>query len=683
MSLFRYIFIIILIFFVSLTYAKDGIAQSIIPKYKTIMFLYKKSEYNQAAKKLEILAKEILKRGKGKKELKDAAFAYILATIAYEKDNNSKAYDTWAEGIKLYLAGKSRWEDEKKSLKKRLDKIISEINLAKLSGRTISLKKDDIFIVELDNTFKFSTYNGPKPGLKEKKKPSLITVSRDYYPRPLAVIREEEKVIAKKTKWEEGITKKEEATSSLENYTPLSRGFPVLQEKKEEPSYAKQGDIQPPIYSRSIIIYKPTTSTSIYPFKKMIKVQPKKRGKIIEETITPSTIFVTPPPSSLFTLNDSEMEIAKIAWQYFEANYQINTGLINSVHRYRYATLWDMASSLAGFIAAEKLGVIDSVAFYKKTKKFLETLKLMPLYNDELPNREYATNTGKMVDIKNRPSNKGSGWSAIDISRMLIWLRITKSWYPDFKKLIDEVIERWKFYRLVKDKELNGTFFNGIIEIIRQEGRFGYEQYAATGCLLWDLDVRAALDYDNISFTNIFGISIPYDKRSNAFLTSEPFFLSKIELNGIDEKYHDYINRIYKVQKKRWEIKDILTAVSEDSMDRPPWFTYNNIFLNNKSWVCVSHNGKPYPQLKNMSTKAAFAWWAIFEDEYSKKLKKRVEKLFHPTYGYYAGIYENGKINKSLNVNTNSIILESLLYIKRGKRSFLERPVLDKFKRGR
>jgi hypothetical protein len=39
--------------------------------------------------------------------------------------------------------------------------------------------------------------------------------------------------------------------------------------------------------------------------------------------------------------------------------------------------------------------------------------------------------------------------------------------------------------------------------------------------------------------------------------------------------------------------------------------------------------------------------------------------------GFYAGIFEDGKVNKSRNINTNAVILEVMLYLKMGKKPFI------------
>lgn len=370
-------------------------------------------------------------------------------------------------------------------------------------------------------------------------------------------------------------------------------------------------------------------------------------------------------------LATADLDIARAAWHYFGANRQSETGLFNAVHNYPFTTMWDMASAVAGLVAAEQLGIIDGAQFTQDIKRLLDTLVTLALYNQELPNREYNAQTGKMVDLKNAPSQKGSGWSAIDIGRLLIWLRIVSAWYPELTDQVRQVVERWKFDRLAYNQEMYGVLFNGRSESVRQEGRLGYEQYAAAGFALWGIHLPKALAYGHIAYADILGTTLPYDSRNLAFLTSEPFFLATLEMGSIDETFDQLVRDIYHVQKRRWETFGIWTAVSEDTIAREPWFVYNTIYMDGQAWQCVSHNGRPYPTYKSLSAKAAFAWSALYPDAYAQQLRQQVQALVHPHYGYYAGLFETGETNQSLNINTNAVILEAMLYNKRGQRPFL------------
>ena len=54
-----------------------------------------------------------------------------------------------------------------------------------------------------------------------------------------------------------------------------------------------------------------------------------------------------------------DLELARIAWKYFENNYQPVTGFVNAANKYPSTTMWDLASSLAATIAAHQLELID------------------------------------------------------------------------------------------------------------------------------------------------------------------------------------------------------------------------------------------------------------------------------------------------------------------------------------
>ena len=51
-------------------------------------------------------------------------------------------------------------------------------------------------------------------------------------------------------------------------------------------------------------------------------------------------------------LSEEETRYAKIAWKYFENNYQPETGFVNSVDMYPSATFWDLTSYLMGMLSA-------------------------------------------------------------------------------------------------------------------------------------------------------------------------------------------------------------------------------------------------------------------------------------------------------------------------------------------
>jgi Protein of unknown function (DUF3131) len=180
----------------------------------------------------------------------------------------------------------------------------------------------------------------------------------------------------------------------------------------------------------------------------------------------------------------SEAEVALTAWRYFEGNYQPVTGWFDSVHGYPFTTMWDLSSSIAAVACAEKLGVISPERGHELLGSLLRTLSKIPLYNDEPPNREYGTNRAEISGPR-VSDGKATGWSAIDLGRLLIWLRIVSVWHPEYEGLARNIVQHWKFGRLAQGGEMFGVYASDPREYRRQEGRLGYEQYSAAGFELW------------------------------------------------------------------------------------------------------------------------------------------------------------------------------------------------------
>jgi len=138
--------------------------------------------------------------------------------------------------------------------------------------------------------------------------------------------------------------------------------------------------------------------------------------------------------------------------------------------------------------------------------------------------------------------------------------------------------------------------------------------------------------------------------------------------NGFDDENQSLIENIYKVQKRRWQETGIVTAISEDNINRKPYFIYNTIFSDGKTWVAKTSKGEILQQHKTISNKAAIALAILYpEDEYSDVLLDKIKSAYHPEKGWYSGIYENGEgYNSTTTANTNGVILSALLYKKYG-----------------
>ena len=276
-----------------------------------------------------------------------------------------------------------------------------------------------------------------------------------------------------------------------------------------------------------------------------------------------------------------------------------------------------------------------------------------------------------MIDYNNPSVEQHLGWSALDIARILLPLHYITWSFPEYAPLIQKVIGRWDLNALSINGQLTGT--SSIKNKIHttQEGRLGYEQYAAKSLMLYGLDTIKSSEYNtNLKFKKIEGVYIPTDIRSpkthNAqnYILSEPFILDGLEF-GWDTYSKNLAYRVYQAQVARFKNKGIYTAVTEDNIDKEPYFVYNAVYINGKAWQTISDTGVNVPDAKTVSAKAAIGWYVLYNDEYTAQLVQHVTKANTSDKGWFAGIYEkDNKINAILTANTNGIILEAL-YFKR------------------
>ncbi len=381
-------------------------------------------------------------------------------------------------------------------------------------------------------------------------------------------------------------------------------------------------------------------------------------------------------------LTAREFEMAKTAWSYFETFYQPETGLVNAVGNFPSTTLWDTASYISAMVAAYELCVIDKRELDDRATRILNTLRNLPLYRGEAPNKVYHAATGEMVNYANQPGE--IGMSANDIGRLLVWLRILKERHPHLANSVDNVPMRWNFCNLInEDGRMFGSFTqgNGDTRYV-QEGRLGYEEYAAKGFALWGFDVARAMSPEPLEYAYIYDVRVPYDGRdprvfkSQNYVLTEGYILDGLEL-GWDLPTDDtndnmvasngwraeFANRIYLVQQRRFERTGIITARSEHQVEGSPYFVYDSIFADGYAWNTLDPTGAYQPDRAAVSAKAAVGLWALWDTPYTDLLFETVADLSVPDRGFYEGLYENGNGFIPLQTaNNNGVILAALLY---------------------
>lgn len=391
----------------------------------------------------------------------------------------------------------------------------------------------------------------------------------------------------------------------------------------------------------------------------------------LKEIAATETPYVAP---GVGELTPEEMAIARQAWRYFQQNWNNETGLVNSADGFVSVTMWDQAAAIAALVSAKELGIVPAAEFKTKMSQTLKTLATLPLYKGELPNKVYNSKTLVPVNYGQLDKREEIGWSAIDLGRLALWLKIVGTRYPEFKNQTEAVWKHWKVQRLTNKGQMYGTSVINGKEQYNQEGRLGYENYAAYGLKLWGLEVEKALDFESkVAFVNLYDQGIPYDKRdyktsgANNYVLSEPYILDGIE-TGFESLPKAYGDRILAAQEARYQATNQLTAVTEDNLDRAPYFVYSTLFVNGEPWATITDTGQKHNNLRFLSAKAAIGWHVLYNTDYTSKLFNFVQTNLKSDKGWYNGFYESlRQPNKALTANNNGVILESLLYKQVGK----------------
>lgn len=381
--------------------------------------------------------------------------------------------------------------------------------------------------------------------------------------------------------------------------------------------------------------------------------------------ITPSTDIPEPPHAPL---NADELHAAETAWAYFAQNIRPETGLADTVAGFPATTMWDTGSFLLAAIAAERLGILPQSEFDDIIARALDTLATLPLYAGLLPNKSYDTTTLAMTDYANVPTETGIGWSALDIARILVPFHLLTRHYPQHASGVDAVLDAWRIEAAVKDGVLVGAqpAENNDYDLL-QEGRVGYERYAAKAFALFGHDVYAALRLDDtLDWAEVSGVEVPTDRRGEDFgghvyTVSDPYILDGLEF-GFDTLTRELAWRVYRAQENRFNETGTLTAVTEDHIDRKPYFIYSTVLGNGEPWAVLTDRGEDAAGFRILSTKAAIGWHALYQTPYTDQLVAAIAEQASPD-GWATGPFEEiDTPNTARAANTNGVILSAMHY---------------------
>lgn len=360
------------------------------------------------------------------------------------------------------------------------------------------------------------------------------------------------------------------------------------------------------------------------------------------------------------------------AWKYISTHYVPSTGLVHAQPDWAFPTLWDIGGSIGAQFAARELGYISNAEFVQRTKRTLATLKKANLYDGIAYGRNYDARTGALVDENGKPTTRGKGYSALDLGRLLVWLRIVANADASLAADAQAVASRINQKRVIQDGYLRGEEIMqpGKPAMKYQEGRLSYEQYAAEGFALWGMRAEKALRFDlHRQAATVMGIPVSADDRGLDRLTSEPFILHGMEL-GMQPEMQELAIETLGAQAQRFVKTGTVTIASEDAIKQPPhYFYYYCVLCSGKEFVINVHSpGVTLQEPRWVSTKAAFAWHALMPSKYTWTALDYVQPALDPANGWATGVFEKtGKSTETFTLNTAAVILEAAAYRKRGR----------------
>lgn len=366
---------------------------------------------------------------------------------------------------------------------------------------------------------------------------------------------------------------------------------------------------------------------------------------------------------------------AALAWRQFEQLYTPRTGLARATRGYDKLTPWDIGSVLAGLHSARVLGLLSEEQYRARMTRTLRTLEAAPLFRGVF-HKLYHAPTARLVGKGGRPSSQGYAYSATDLGRLLIWLRIVAESDTALAARARRVAHRVDLGRVVEAGYLHGEELSprrrsGVRRF--QEGRIGYEQYAARGFALWGEDAGASVApamslESNAAPLVLDGIELLRDRRGLDRLTSEPLILLGIEL-GWTPAESLLATNVLRVQEARWRRTKQVTVVSEDAVGIPPhYFYYYCVYCSGKAFVVETWDpGTTRETPRWVSTKAAFAWHALLPGEYTRLALDHV-RAARGRDGWASGVMEQtGRPTPGFDINTAAVILEAAAYHRLGR----------------
>jgi Protein of unknown function (DUF3131) len=649
--------------------------------------------------------------------LRDAAFANVLATIAYERGNDERAYARWAESTRQYLEAGLTWERAREELAARWRRLERDLNQAP-AGVPPTLGPEDQMLADLVGRVNLLAFKGPRTGLQDSRAEAAnVNVITPQYFAGASRTESETDATASQSRYGAlaiptvaaagslSLGPKGEAASLAPPTTPspesppnsaaaVADNTPALTRSQQAAlnaaaRAAAMGAAQavratPAAFATGAATTTPTpqqgqaaTAAAEPVTQQVVRHRPSLDDQARAFTSSAMALASTGmprlfvPSGKAHTLTPAERSKAQLAWRYVMANRQSATGLVNGKDSYPVASVADIAQAIAAYHAALALQFIERDGFEADMRQLLATLRELPLYRSELFNREYDTRTGRMLDLAARSSELGSGWAAEDIGRLLLWLRVLAQTAPELTASAEAAVARLRLSRLVAGGTLHSVLNQNGREQTLNDQRLGRQQLTAAALAQWGVVLPQMLGYEHAVMREVAGLRAPADAREGGALSPDVFARGVIEIGGLDGCFDAAARAALLAQHELARQRRQPVMVADELLDRAPWFAYAALASGGLPWRVASFDQQAQPELANFSLKAAHLWAAVDTSAPTLAALALAESLDRSERGLYGGRYTNGALNAALTLDTNASVLLAAHYAQRGGQALL------------
>jgi len=643
---------------------------------------YAAGDYPLASRLWEDDAKVLRKSAATPFDKKVAALGYVLSSMSAARAGDRRAYQVWGEAQSILAELGTGWDTQVLEFRNRVNSLGNpgSAQVEFEEGAVVSLSANDIELQRLATTGVFD-YKKPPQGLiggvDPVTSPQAVAQQENDIAQPTAQRRilanRSPGISADYAAQEFGTGQNDAATEAVAGADGTASTVQSAELKVATQNDEKTEDAPSVLLFRRVgSTDRSTTTTAVVAANdtsastEITSAGPRRTAS--STVVEPVLINRGGGPIGQ-RLGTDELLWARVAWRYFEEAEQSVSGLADSHPGHARVSVWDIGSHIAALVSAHQLEIITDLAFSQRIELLLSALEEMPLYDDALPNRNYTSDTVELLDASGVATPLGSGWSAVDLGRLLIWLKILGDYYPVYGELLGSLVAGWDLSRAVDSNSLVGAFHRREgVELFR-EGRFGFEHYAAQGYLLWGA-MASAPGFENTQVLKVGDRQMSVDSRPRSATNGYALMLMQTELGCSAEPLCETLATTLQVQKDASNRRGRPVAVSDYHLDKAPWFGTTNLAINGSDWTSMNVEGARLPdtQMSLFTTKAAFMS-DVLSGEGTALMSNAAGDL-QTAHGFWESRYTDGSINRTLSLATNAAVLEALWYRRNG-RAFL------------